>query len=247
MPSIKIHGIVLQAVNYKDYNRILTVLTPDRGIISFQARGCRKTNSKTLCLSESFTYAEYILYEKNNRFTLTGGSVYEMFYNLRLDPYKLSCATYIIQLCKCVIQENESYSELFDLVINSLKLLCKDEITTPIRVLNYFIYNFLIFTGYKPRLQHCVYCGKKIKKEQLLVAFDLYEGGSCCEECGSTSKLTILKPVYEDFINLSNINTIDEYLNNSENENIQKLVFNTLNAYVEVQLQQCMRSAKMLP
>ena len=43
---------------------------------------------------------------------------------------------------------------------------------------------FAAISGYRPRLSHCVRCGREIKKEAIRL-FDIENGGLLCENCYS--------------------------------------------------------------
>ncbi|MDL2225846.1 recombination protein O N-terminal domain-containing protein, partial [Eubacteriales bacterium OttesenSCG-928-M02] len=68
MPSHKLLGVVSRGVNYRDNDRILTIVTRDRGRITATARGSRKPQSKLLTAASAFCYGEYVLREWENRF-----------------------------------------------------------------------------------------------------------------------------------------------------------------------------------
>ena len=86
--DLKVNGITLSAVNYKESDRILNVFTLERGKITVNARGVRKANAKMKALSEPFCFAEVVLAEKSVRFTEKEVNVFDSFYPLRLDVKK---------------------------------------------------------------------------------------------------------------------------------------------------------------
>ena len=43
-----VFAVVAQAVNYRDHDRILTLVTRERGTVTATARGCRKPQSKLM-------------------------------------------------------------------------------------------------------------------------------------------------------------------------------------------------------
>ena len=72
MGELKCEGIVLRYADYKDADRMLTLLTPDCGIISVSAKGVRRQKAKLRYAAELFTYGNYMLSNKNGRYALTG-------------------------------------------------------------------------------------------------------------------------------------------------------------------------------
>ena len=79
MPTWTLTGIVLRYANYRDSDRILTILTRERGKLSAAARGCRKPNSRLFGCSELFTYGEYVLFEGKGKMTVDNCDVRERF------------------------------------------------------------------------------------------------------------------------------------------------------------------------
>ena len=67
--NLKVNGVTLKAVNYKESDKILTVFTLERGKITVSARGVRKANARMRGLSEPFCFAETVLAEKAGRYT----------------------------------------------------------------------------------------------------------------------------------------------------------------------------------
>ena len=83
--EVKVNAIVIRAVDYKDNDRILTLYSLEKGKITAGIKGVKKAGAKLKFASEPFCFAEYILAEKNGRYTVTSASYYESFYDLRLN------------------------------------------------------------------------------------------------------------------------------------------------------------------
>ena len=64
-------AIVLRFVNYRDNDRMVTLLSPSRGRIDALIRGCRKPNSHNLNAGELFALGDYMLHESGGRATVT--------------------------------------------------------------------------------------------------------------------------------------------------------------------------------
>ena len=99
MPAITTPGIVLRYANYRDHDRMLTLLSPRLGRVDLLSRGCRRPKSPLMPASELFVSGEFVLFEKNERAVLTSCALQDTFYPLRLDPYRLTCASYMAGLC----------------------------------------------------------------------------------------------------------------------------------------------------
>ena len=54
-------GLVLREVNYKESDKILTVLTAEEGKLTVSARGCSKKGSALAAASQLLVWSEFTL------------------------------------------------------------------------------------------------------------------------------------------------------------------------------------------
>ena len=59
---IKTRGLVLRETNYKEADKILTVLTQDEGKRTVKARGCRRRGSRLAAAAQLLVYSEMTLF-----------------------------------------------------------------------------------------------------------------------------------------------------------------------------------------
>ena len=60
-------AIVLRHVNYRDNDRMVTLLSPSRGRIDAIIRNCRKPKSHNLNSGELFALGDYMLHENGGQ------------------------------------------------------------------------------------------------------------------------------------------------------------------------------------
>ncbi|MBQ3705135.1 MAG: DNA repair protein RecO [Clostridia bacterium] len=174
-------AIVLRHVNYRDNDRMVTLFSPSRGRIDAIIRNCRKPKSHNLNAGELFALGDYMLMESGGRATVTSVHLIETFYALRQDYERLTCGTYVLSLTEAVIEPEQERQELFMLLLHTLsRLSFSDQPWRPL--LSGFLLHFAACEGFKPRLNHCVQCGKRMGEEGPFF-FDMAEGGLCCREC----------------------------------------------------------------
>lgn len=125
--EIKTEGIVLQSVDYKDNDKILTIFSPSMGRVTVGAKGVKKSQAKLNFAVQPFCFAEYVLAEKGGRYTLTGAYLHESFFSLRYDIVRFYAACALAEICLTVLYENEEYEGLFIGLIESLKALALSE------------------------------------------------------------------------------------------------------------------------
>ena len=59
-------GLVLRETEYKDADKLLTVLTKDRGKLTFRARGVRSRSSRLKSGCQLLAYSEFTVFENKN-------------------------------------------------------------------------------------------------------------------------------------------------------------------------------------
>ncbi len=178
MSIIKTRGLVLKYTNLNEADRILTLLTEDKGKIKVFAKGCRRPKSRLISSCEVFAFSDFILYKGSNLYHINSCELRESFYELRKDLLMLSYAVYFAELADTVTDEDMQCKNIFLLLAKSLFYLSKKEI--PLGILsNAYQIKLLDLSGFRPSLKKCVYCGK----EGIHNAFSVELGGVICENC----------------------------------------------------------------
>ena len=84
-PYIVTKGVVLRETETRDADKILTLLTAERGKLSVIARGvCRKGGKFAAC-AQPLAYSEWTLYKKGDWYYANEGTTLELFNGLRAD------------------------------------------------------------------------------------------------------------------------------------------------------------------
>ena len=124
MASYSIEGIVLRHADYRENDRMLTLLTP-RGRVDALSRGCKRPKSPLLPCSEVFTLGNYELLGSKNHCVITSCLLTDSFYPLRLDIDRLSCAAYMANVCEATVQPEEDARRPFLLLARALGKLAE--------------------------------------------------------------------------------------------------------------------------
>ena len=122
--EIKTEAIVLQAIDYKDNDKLLTLFSPTLGKITVGIRGVKKPKAKLSFSAQPFCFAEYILAEKGGRYTVTNAYLHESFFEIRSDITRFYAACAAAEICRELATENEKHEALFIGFIECLKSLC---------------------------------------------------------------------------------------------------------------------------
>lgn len=175
-----VRGLVIRAVDYKEADRILTVLTEEMGKITVGARGVRRKNAKHSAASQLFAYASMTFIERQGRYTLTDSEVQLQFPGLSADIDKLALASYLAELLGTEGEGNPTGGESVRLAVNCLYALSRD--LAPVALVKpVFELRWLAESGYRPQLTDCPVCGERPGHGR----FNLYEGRLYCGGCGS--------------------------------------------------------------
>ncbi len=178
MPIIKTQGLVLKHTNVSEADRILTLLTRDRGKIKAYAKGCRRPKSSITSSCEIFAFSDFILFKGTNFYHVNSGELRESFYELRKDLVRLSYAVYFAELADTVTDEDISCERIFLILAKTLYYLSNKEIPMGILSIAYQL-KLMDLSGFRPSLKKCVNCGK----ESDLTKFSVNLGGVLCNKC----------------------------------------------------------------
>ena len=150
-------GLVLRVTETKETDKILTVLTPDRGKIPLIARGARRTNSRIAAACQLLAYSELTLYRRGSWFLLDEASTVELFDGVRRDIVLLALASYFAELTEAVCPEETAAPELLSLLLNALYALCYLDREARL-VKAAFQLRLLALAGFEPLASSCAVC-----------------------------------------------------------------------------------------
>ncbi len=175
----KLSGIVLGSVSFSENDKILSIFTLEKGVISAKIKGVKKAGAKLKFASEPFCFVEYILSKKGNFNTVIGASLIDSFYPIREDIIKYFCAGAVVEFVKKFYREDIVSAETFLECLNALKGIAYGE-KNPKEVLVKFLLLALETAGYALTEKCCYNCLKDIKER---VFFDYRRGAFFCAEC----------------------------------------------------------------
>lgn len=239
MPNLAVNAIVLRHADYRDYDRMLTLLTPDRGRVDALARGCRRPRSPLMSASEVFCTGEYLLFTQRDRATLTSCAIHDSFYPLRLDIHRLAYGVYLLNLCEAAAQPDQPCPELFWLLIRFLSRLSYDAPRNR-GLCSAFLLHYAAQLGYKPRLMHCALCGRRLAAQEQVSWHDR-AGGLVCPACRS-QEARPLSPAHAQWLREALTGGPDAYLSLADAD----APFPLLKAYVENRLDRPLKSGRLL-
>ena len=124
--ELKTEAVVLQAIDYKDDDKLLTLFSPTLGKITANIRGVKKPKAKLAFAAQPLCFCEYVLAQKNGRNTVTSAYLHESFFALREDITRFFAACIAAEMVKELATENDAHESLFIAFVECLKGLCFD-------------------------------------------------------------------------------------------------------------------------
>ena len=186
MATTKVHGIILSESNMGDYDKMLTMLTPNFGKISCSAKGARKPKSSLLAGTQIFCFGEYLMYKGTSTYHINSCETIEMFYKIRTDLDKLKYAIHINKIILDVTEENENCYNILQLLLNTLYIISETDKNLDL-TLGIFKLRLACILGFKPRILQCTRCSEK----ENLNYFSIKDNGFKCDTCGRQDKSAI--------------------------------------------------------
>ena len=181
MPVITTPGLVLRRADYSDYDRMVTIFSPEMGRLDAIARGCRRPKSPLVNAVEPFTSGEFQLYQHKERFSLEQCQISDSYFELRGDYDRLRHGVYWLRLLDTAILPDTPAPELFITTLRALAHLNYGELP-PELVTFAFEAHFMRLMGLAPRMDACVRCGRPVDAN---ARFDPELGGAVCLRCPS--------------------------------------------------------------
>jgi DNA repair protein RecO (recombination protein O) len=178
----KLTAIVLRVVDTGEADRVVTLLSRERGKIAAFARGARTSRRRFGGALEPFTLVAAEVRERagSDLLGLDSVSPLQAFGAIRGDLARISCAAYAAELSRELVRDHEAHEDLFDLLAAYLAAL--DAGPAWPTALRAFELGALRAAGLSPRLDACARCGGAPEPDRP-ARFDPGQGGILCPAC----------------------------------------------------------------
>ncbi len=176
-------GIVLRTHKLGEADRIITLLTRERGVVRAAARGIRKTTSRFGARLEPFMHVDLQMGEgKSLDFITQVVTINPFARDLGADygAYTVGCA--MLETAERLVADTAEPSvPQFTLLVGALRALTERR-EDPGLILDSFQLRSLAIAGYAPSFDACARCGA----EGPHTFFHLASGGMLCGRCRGT-------------------------------------------------------------
>ena len=185
MGLIKTKGIIISESNMNDFDKMVTILTPN-GKIGCSAKGARKPKSLLMAGTQFLCFGEYLIYEGASTYHINSCDTIELFYPIRTDLNKLKYASHVSKIINDVTYENQNTYKILQLYLNTLYMISQTDRNLDF-ILSVFKIRLLTLLGFSPEIKYCTTC----KTNENLSYFSIKDNGFKCLSCGKVDKSAI--------------------------------------------------------
>jgi DNA repair protein RecO (recombination protein O) len=268
--TYKATGINLKGIPFNDDDRLLTILTPEYGLIRAIAPGAKKYQSSLRGRSEPFVVNELLLVKGKNIDKIIQAETQKSYYKISQSLAKLTVSQYLAEIVLHLALSEVSQGEIYNLLNEHLRRInTLSENVNSLPYLAQAIFHLLVIAGIAPQVNYCCLSQKALipnfNDANWKVGFSLNNGGFinlCLPQLNSDneknrnkinqihSKLNAVELTL--FQHLSQ-KTLPDYskilpksLNNLSLDHAWISVERTLKDYIEFHLGRNLRSAKII-
>lgn len=191
MREIKTEAIVLRHANYREMDRMVTLLSPTHGRVAASAYGCRKVGSRLSGCTEWFVCGEYLLTQRKGMPSVAQCQLIESHFGLREQLPRLAHAAYLGRLWEESAQPDEPAPALYGIARAALLLLSDSELP-PDLITAVYLLKTSDALGYRPELSACAHCGRALHPAG--ARMDALRGGLTCRECALPGNIPLHAP-----------------------------------------------------
>jgi len=183
MPEYQTPALILTVKDYGEIDRIVTFYTRDFGKISGIAKGAKKSQKRFGGTLELFSQVQLSFFAKEpfSLVRINHCSLTQAFPFIHQDLIRLAYGSYLAELINELIPERVSHRELFLMLLKFFSLIDSSPLKED--YLRIFEMRFLVASGYRPALTHCLECNRKLTSGEENLWFNIRRGGVVCSFC----------------------------------------------------------------
>lgn len=183
--TVNTAALLLRSVDYREADRIVTLLTEQRGCLGAIARGARSSRRRFAGALEPFALleVEVVPPRTDGLWRLQSARVVRGYLGILSQLQRMNGAGAALGVLRDLLVEAPAEPGLFDETVALLQQLdaCPLPRVRPIRLA--YLARILALSGWEPDLSACGYCQRVPRKEQA-AEFDPVAGHLVCRACG---------------------------------------------------------------
>ncbi|WP_392533176.1 DNA repair protein RecO [Nostoc sp. C117] len=187
--TYKATGINLKTQALGESDKIVTILTPEFGLIRAVAPGARKHNSSLGGRSGMFVVNELLIAKGRSLDKITQAQTLKTYPGLTKNLGKLAAGQYLAEIVLCQAlseQPQEELYELFNEHLQRLEALSNENTSGVLAHLAHGVFHLLALGGLTPQVQVCCLSGRPLKPDftdpNWEIGFSIPAGGTVCLE-----------------------------------------------------------------
>ena len=172
-------GLVLRQVKVGEADQILTILTPELGVISASARGSLRLKNKLFSACGLFCYSEFTVTNGRSSHFIDAAQVKTVFHGIANSVEGMALAMYMAEIAATLSPAPPEAGAQLKLLLNCFYMISGGK--RPLRQLK-AIYELrsMSLAGYMPALLACKSCGRY---DGAAFYFDVLGGDLLCADC----------------------------------------------------------------
>ena len=177
---LQTEGIVLKTFDFRETSRIGVFFTREYGKVKGVMKGIRKDPRKFGSHVDKFTVNDivYYQYRRSDLHLISQCDLKQFFFPIREDYRRTVAAHYALELVDIMMPAEEPNAKIYQLLLDYLKSL--ESFRDIDRLVHIFQIKILLLSGFRPHIDACVKCGKKVEGKAY---FSLKAGGLVCGRC----------------------------------------------------------------
>lgn len=242
---VKTEAIVLKSFDFRETSKIATFYTREYGKVKGVLKGIRKDPRKFGSSLEKFSVNDIVFYQYRNSdiHLVSQCDMKEYYWPIRQDFKKLTAASYILELVDAIMPVEQRNDGIYDLMLQYYSSLAyADDISKLVHV---FQIKTLLHSGFRPHLDACVRCSKKVRGE---TRFSMQLGGLICGVCrpSGVDVAVVSRGTVASILHIEQ-NAWDKSLRLGLSGPVKRELKYVLNNFLVFHLEKNLRSAKYLP
>lgn len=187
MSQERTEALMLRGVDFSETSRIVTFLTPHRGLVACMVKGVRRAKSPLASSLDTMNRVEAVLYWKDGRNVqlLAEATLLDDFNGIKANLDKVTLAAFPLEIALRTAHENEPSDGLFETLVRGLEGM-ERWTGLPKAHCCWQVLRLLTVAGFQPSLEACAHCGRALSNAPRFA----YDGGAVCEQCPGDRRLT---------------------------------------------------------
>jgi len=179
VPTYQTEAVVLRRLDYGDADRILTLLTRERGKLAAIAKGVRRRTGRLGGL-DLFAHSQMMLARGRNLDVVAQVQRRGDARHIQGDLQRTAYASLVVEVVDKVLEDRHPMDDVFDLVVATLDRLNVPD-RSPRAEAAWFLMRMLDLLGYSPQLASCPSCAQPLPEAAGWYSARL--GGIVCGRC----------------------------------------------------------------